>query len=203
MKRQSFFYFIVAVAITVCGCKREALEVHPELSGDWYSEYYTSHGGSEIHIANGSATYKIFGSNAEAKTYSGEAKIKNDKLKIGRADLEISSYPSYDSQGNYVFVTNAGKFIGCLAVINPTATVNGTAVTFAWTRSSTFDVSEDKSIDYKPASSSSWITASCSSGVDEYTITGLSPGTIYEWRIKSVRGNHASQYSAVATFTTN
>jgi hypothetical protein len=190
-------------AIALGGCKKEALEVHPELVGIWNSEYYTSHGGTSIIIEeNNEALYKEK-ANGHTNDYSGKAKMKNDRLKIGKANLNITTYPTYDSEGNYYFESDRGKFFGAYAAVNPNVTVTGSTAVFEWTFSITpADVRDNMSIDYKIASSSAWITINCPQGVDQYALEGLAPATAYEWRIKSVRGTHSSQYSAVQTFTT-
>lgn len=194
---------IFLFAIVFCGCKKEVLEVHPELEGIWNSEYYTSDGHSKIVIEeNGHAMYEKKGYNASPgeEKESGTAKIKKDVLKIGHAEFKITAYPAYDSDGNYFFETAFGKYFGAYAVINPQVSVTGSNALFSWTFTTTpADWSDDKQIDYRMVPNQTWTSVTCPGSPSQFLITGLSSGT-FEYRLKSTRGNHSSQYSPVQTF---
>lgn len=53
-------------------------------------------------------------------------------------------------------------------------------------------------VQYKLSSAASWITAG-NTASNTYNLSGLNPGTVYNWRVKS---NCSTGYSATATFTT-
>jgi hypothetical protein len=203
MKPLRYFIFFFAFLGIISGCKKNALDVYPDLEGKWNSELYTDQNGSIMEIQQPDLkSYFIKIIDGESSRDRGFAKIKNDILKIGYNDFEITRYPGYDTDGNYSFDTNAGTFIGAYAVAGPIATVSGTSVTFGWTSPPAGAIIDAKFIDYRIVSTSAWTTIACPQYVSDYTLTGLLPATTYEWRIKTTRGIHSSRYSTLQTFTT-
>jgi hypothetical protein len=77
------------------------------------------------------------------------------------------------------------------AVTTTGATVSWTAVSGA--------VSYD--VDYKPASSATWINAVTGTASTSVTISGLTPATLYDWRVRANCSSGSSTY-ATAQFTT-
>lgn len=58
-------------------------------------------------------------------------------------------------------------------------------------------------IQYKPTSSSTWLTKNINNETKtSYKLTGLTPSTEYEWRIRAKCGNESSAYSGSIIFTT-
>jgi hypothetical protein len=204
MKSAKTILILFCFSIAFCGCKKDAVEIHPDLLGIWNSD-----SGNKLIIKSDEKSSYTIGIYPNAKTEQGKAKIKNDRLKVGHAELHITSYPAYDSDGNYYFLTDEGKFYGAYAVLNPAATVSGNDVTFSWTNVvSPEGWSDGKRIEYKLTSSSTWMSFGADWSPSSYLLTGLAPG-IYEWRIKSIRetvssaGTHYSGYSPIQTFIIN
>jgi hypothetical protein len=196
---------IIIFSITIfCGCRKDALEVNADLAGFWNTERFDMHSGSSMEIGENSATYTQ-GTDSDAKEYSGTAKISNDLLKIGRMKQPITAYPGYDAAGNYYLELNRSKFIGAYAVLNPTATVSANNATISWDDipNTDGDLRDAKEIDYRIVSTSTWSVANAVIASVDFTLASLAPATTYEWKIKSVRGTHSSQFSAVQTFMTN
>jgi hypothetical protein len=202
MKKIGFLVLII-FSIAFCSCRKDALEVDPDLEGQWNSESYTEENGILIYIKQPDLkSYYTEIVNGIDEKQMAKAKIKKNILKIGYKHFEITRYPGYDGDGNYSFDTNLGTFIGAYAVVGPAATVSGTSVTFGWTAPPAGAMIDAKFIDYRVASTSAWTTIACPQYVSDYTLTGLMPVTTYQWRINTTRGIHSSRYSPVYTFTT-
>jgi photosystem II stability/assembly factor-like uncharacterized protein len=92
--------------------------------------------------------------------------------------------------GNYSCVAPSGLY---------TTGITDTTAILHWTNSVG---GQAYKIRYKPQSSTAWINASsiASAGVD--TITGLMPGTGYEFQVEKVCDNSNSGFSSSSTFTT-
>ena len=56
-------------------------------------------------------------------------------------------------------------------------------------------------VDYKLATSATWLTAATASASNSITLAGLSPSAVYDWRVKSNCGAATSAF-AIAQFTT-
>jgi hypothetical protein len=205
MRPTKIIAILFCFAITIFGCKKNALDVYPDLNGRWNSESYTDENGNIMQVQEPELkSYYTEITNGIDMRHSGKAKIKKNLLTIGEKQFEITRFPSFDNEGNFSFDTNVGKFIGAYAVVDPIATVNGTSVTFGWTiTTATMQIVDSKIIDYRQLSSPSWISITCDQYAPDYTLQGLLPLTTYEWRIRTIRGTHFSQYSAIQTFTTN
>jgi hypothetical protein len=204
MKQIKPILFLLVFVSAFVGCRKDLLEAYPDFEGNWNSENYTDQAGNLIDVNQPDLkSYFTETINGERMKQMGFAKIRKDILKIGEKEFTVSRYPSLDNEGNYSFDTNAGKYIGVYAVVNPNTVVNGTAVTFGWTNSTaSTQLIDAKYIDYRKVSATDWITISVPRYAGNYTITGLAPATQYEWRIKSMRGIHSSAYSAIQIFTT-
>lgn len=74
--------------------------------------------------------------------------------------------------------------------------VTTNSITVQWTPVSG---ASSYTVQYKLSSSSTWTTAG-SPSTNSYNLTGLNPGTMYNWRVKS---NCSTGYSSVAAFTTS
>jgi hypothetical protein len=181
------------------GCRKEVLEIHPEMEGTWTSENYKLSDKEKIVIKhNGDGSYERTVS-SQTSIEKGEAKISNNVLKIGKSKFKIIAYPAYDSDGNYYLVTDKGKFFGVYGVVNPQVST-GLIVTFLWTnRTSPSDWVDDKQVDYKQVSEQTWHSRN-GSGANPISLTGFQHGT-YQWRIKSNRGPNSSQYTPIQTQT--
>ncbi|MBW8687920.1 reprolysin-like metallopeptidase [Chitinophaga rhizophila] len=79
-----------------------------------------------------------------------------------------------------------------------TAAVDATSATVTWTGGSGA-VAYD--LDYKLASSATWISAETASPDTSVTLTGLTAGTVYDYRVRAHCASDSSAYSA-AQFTT-
>jgi hypothetical protein len=203
MKPVKSILFLVAFASIFMGCRKEALEVYPDLEGEWNSELFTEQNGILIRVLQpGQDSYYTEIIDGDRTNEVGKAEIKNDILKIGKNKIKITSYPGYDNLGNYSFNTTDGKFIGAYAVVHPEAIAVGTTATFQWEIPRQGSKVDTKFIDYKISANEEWTTIDCSQHVGGYILSGLQPATSYEWRIKTKRGIHSSAYSAIQTFTT-
>jgi hypothetical protein len=208
MRPTKIIAILFCFAITFFGCKKEVADVYPDLLGIWNSDSGSTTGDKMSIERDGKSSYTK-GIYPNATTEQGKAKIKNDIMKIGDVELHITTYPTYDSDGNYYFIANDVKYYGVYGVSNPATTVSGQNVTFSWTTTVTpGGWSDSQRIEYKLASSSDWLSFGAGPSPSTYLLQGLASGT-YEWRIKSVRQEvstgveHSSLYSPVQTFIIN
>lgn len=97
------------------------------------------------------------------------------------------------------FTTGTGSGGGstpCTAPVGLTnANLTSSSVTVQWTAVSG---ATSYTVQYKLSSSSTWTSAGTTTS-NSYGLSGLNPGTVYNWRVQS---NCATAYSATATFTT-
>lgn len=104
---------------------------------------------------------------------------------------------NYSASSN--FTTGSGSGGGstpCTAPVGLTnANLTSSSVTVQWTPVSG---ATSYAVQYKLSSSSTWTSAGTTTG-NSYGLSGLNPGTVYNWRVQS---NCATAYSATATFTT-
>uniref|UniRef100_UPI003BA6DA46 T9SS type A sorting domain-containing protein n=1 Tax=Emticicia sp. TaxID=1930953 RepID=UPI003BA6DA46 len=83
----------------------------------------------------------------------------------------------------------------CLAPVGlVTSNIASNSATIAW---NLINGAIDYTIQYRPYSSSNWITLAAVTA-NAYSITGLSSGTTYEWQVKA----SCSAYSLTTSFTT-
>lgn len=106
---------------------------------------------------------------------------------------------NYSATSNFTTTTTSGGggSTTCAAPTGLTNTgVTTSSVTVQWTPVSG---ATSYTVDYKLSSSTTWTTAG-SPTANSYSLSGLNPGTVYNWRVKS---NCSTGYSATATFTTS
>lgn len=207
------FIFIPSIlaAFAFTGCKKEAVDIDPEFAGFWMTSVYGPYDGSTVTINDNSTSrahsQPCCGAGSE-NDYTGEAKIRNDYLYIGRFQPHIDGYPNYDTAGNYVLVLDGITYYKVMAVKDMYAAVSGTSVTFSWNNHSVdLDqvemLGEYYTIDYRLQNTSAWteITLPVNSGYT-HQVTGLAPASAYEWKMKGTAGGKNSDYSAILTFST-
>lgn len=97
------------------------------------------------------------------------------------------------------FTTGTGSGGGstpCTAPVGLTNTnLTSSTVTVQWTPVTS---ATSYTVQFKLSSSSTWTSAGTTTS-NSYGLSGLNPGTVYNWRVQS---NCATAYSATATFTT-
>ncbi|MDW8157637.1 MAG: fibronectin type III domain-containing protein [Bacteroidia bacterium] len=74
--------------------------------------------------------------------------------------------------------------------------ISGSSATLSWNPIS----GASYVVEYKVSGSTTWSSASTST--NSFTLTGLNPGTTYQWQVKAVCGNIQSSPSSIVTFTT-
>lgn len=121
-------------------------------------------------------------------TPSATARVKIEA--VGNIFFDISNTNFSITSGSSTCGAPTG--LASSSVTTSGATVSWTAVSGA--------VSYD--VDYKANSSSTWINAATATTATSKSITGLSAGTLYDWRVRTNCSGSASAYSA-AQFTTN
>jgi hypothetical protein len=211
MKGPYLFIFCFIFSVTICGCKKNAVEANTDLEGKWSTDIFGPYSGTILTINKiGNSSYSVqpcCGAGSE-QAYSGKAKLDNDELKIGKKTVHVDAYPSYDATGNYRMILGGQNFYAVMAPVNPAANVTGTTATFSWSMPANFDagLGQKKSLDYKIAAASAWTTIVIDNPGTQtnYILSGLDPATNYQWRMESINGTgtHSSQYSAVQNFTT-
>jgi len=104
---------------------------------------------------------------------------------------------NYSATSNFTTTnTSGGGTTPCTAPVGLTnANVTTSSITVQWTPVSG---ATGYTVQYKLGSSTTWNTAGTTSA-NAYGLSGLNPGTMYNWRVKS---NCSTAYSATATFTT-
>jgi hypothetical protein len=213
MRSVKTIYIILFFSILFFGCRKEAIDINPDMEGSWRS-YPSSWDNDIINIGTGQSTYyqHQLAQGQRPKNYSGKAKIKDDILYIGKFSEHIDFYPGYDTTGNNIMIVQGITYYGAQYPGDVFTRVSNDTTYFTWRAYSGGD--EKMVMDYKPSSSSTWETKEFTK--NDYTtldgqvkryITGLLPATTYDWRMKSVNGEgsaeHSSKYTPVQTFTTN
>jgi hypothetical protein len=208
MKRQLFFSFIAAIVITVCGCKKEAIEVHPEMEGHWRTAA-VGPGGAVLNITEGTSSYNNY-DGSEIHT-DGTAKIKGNRLKIGREEFQIIAFPHYDGNGDYLMNIDGSKMIKSITPrtlgVDEFADHAKLYLWFAspsdqgFTHGYFHDRVESLDLQYKLQSETIWTTIT-GWGNPDYIITGLASASVYQCRIKVHYEWGDSEYSGITTFTT-
>jgi hypothetical protein len=77
-----------------------------------------------------------------------------------------------------------------------TTNISGSGATLSWNAVT----GASYLVEYKLSSATSWSSASTST--NSFNLTGLNPGSTYQWQVKAVCGNITSSPSAIITFTT-
>lgn len=94
------------------------------------------------------------------------------------------------------FTTSATSACGLATGLNVTS-LNTTGATLNWTAVSG---AGSYSIRYKASSASTWTTVTSTTA--SKAITGLTPGTAYEFKVQTICSGASSAYTSVATFST-
>lgn len=104
---------------------------------------------------------------------------------------------NYSAVSNFTTTgTSGGGSTSCAAPGGLTnSNLSSSSVTVQW---SVVPGASSYTVQYKLGSSASWTTAG-NATTNNYGLTGLNPGSVYNWRVKS---NCSTGYSATATFTT-
>jgi hypothetical protein len=111
-----------------------------------------------------------------------------------------------EAVGNIFFdISNVNFTIGGTppACANPTglsaSSITSSSATVSWTAVSG---ANNYSVDYKAASSATWISAASATTATSVNLTGLSAATTYDWRVRANCSSSTSAYTT-AQFTTN
>jgi hypothetical protein len=122
--------------------------------------------------------------------------IPNTPTTTARVKIEAVGNIFFDISNTNFTITSGS---GCVAPSGlTTSAITTTSATVAWTAASGA-VSYD--VDYKPTSSATWINAATATTATSVGLTGLTPGTTYDYRIRTNCSSGSSTYSA-AQFTT-
>ena len=102
---------------------------------------------------------------------------------------------NYDALGNRTTVVVSGN-TSCIAPANLSVNnIGSTGAILNWNYTS----GQTYTVEYKASTSSTWIIASTAVSAGNYTVTGLSANTTYNWRVKA---NCNTTYVDGANFTT-
>lgn len=115
--------------------------------------------------------------------------------KNGVADEDPDAY----GEVRFSALTLGATSTSCVASVpqNRTASVSGTSVTFSWTAIPNID---HYKVQHRPVGGS-WTTSASIRNTSSYTVSGLSSGTTYEWRVRSKCLTTASSYTSGPNFT--
>ena len=195
--------------IAFCGCKKEALQVHPEMEGHWRTAA-VGPGGMIIVITDGkTSTYNDYGAPGDPSS-KGTAKLKAMELKIGNEVLTVNEFPHYAANGDYGMTVDGQWLIKSITPrvsgIDEYSNLVDLHLWFAdltdqgFTHGYFRDRVESLDLQYKLQTDPAWIT------ITNWTapgITNLLAASTYECRIKAHYPWGDSEYSQVITFTTN
>ncbi|MDQ3110760.1 MAG: fibronectin type III domain-containing protein [Bacteroidota bacterium] len=212
MKAGNSILFFVVLAASFMGCKKEAIEVHPELEGHWRTEAVGPYG-VVLVIKEGKES---FYNNYDRPDFSerGEVKIKEKNLKIGHYEMAITEYPHYNSNGDYGMVIDGYWLIKSITprVLGVQAFTDHAdlGLWFASPGEQGFTNGYFKNnlisldLQYKLQNAPDWITLTNWNfgSVEAASITGLLPASVYECRMKAHYPWGDSEYSIITIFTT-
>ena len=102
---------------------------------------------------------------------------------------------SYSQAG---FTTNAVATCGTVTGLTSSA-ITSSGATVNWSELSGAD---DYTIDYKLASANTWVNAASAHSLSSYNLTGLTAGSLYDWRVRANCTGASGAY-AQAQFTTS
>lgn len=217
--KQLFFSSLVLLLFS--GCRKEAAEVYPDMAGIWeYDMRINSpyNSGIRLTISSGSSEwyeYPQYSSNTgeNGSIYTGKAWIKNNQFNLKRIQVDITENPHYDTAGNYVMKLGSRNFYAALVPQNVHAIPQQTdSVIFYWDAITENAGFNNLRIEYKKVSETVWTAVNTNYDYEtsnstnyfypQRALSGFSPATVYEWRMKTINGIHESGYTAIQTFTT-
>jgi hypothetical protein len=209
MKSSKIISFFFLFAILFFGCRKEAIEIHPEMEGHWRTEA-VGPGGVVVEIEEGKQSSYFNSDVPEEINEKGKARIKGDKLKIGKEELTINEFPRYDMNGDYSMVVNGNTLIKSITPrVTNIDTFSDHVYIYLWfaglsdqgfTNGYFHEHMQSLDLQYKLQSDLSWTTIT---NWTSQTINNLSPASTYEFRIKAYYPWGNSEFSQVQTFTTN
>jgi hypothetical protein len=206
---------LLFIAAVFSGCADPVAEVNPNMLGNWQSGRYESlyNDGIELMISGGNSKWTQYpqhpGGQGESGTiYAGKARIKDGHFQLKKIDLPIVEYPGHDATGNYRMILGSRTFYAALFPTGYGSIVDGDTLTLFW--ECHLEDNSNMVVDYRANTAATWSTVHfyrsenyfLQVGTSRGYLTQLLPGTTYEWRMKSVNGEHESHYTPVQTFTT-
>ncbi|NQY04720.1 MAG: M4 family metallopeptidase [Flavobacteriaceae bacterium] len=112
------------------------------------------------------------------------------------ADLYGACSPEYQATANAWHAVCVGTaYQADLAPINLEVDATNCTANLTWLDM----VAQDYEYCYREVGTTTWI---CANGLPSVSLTGLTPGTSYEWRVRSICGASSSPWSVIDTFTT-
>jgi hypothetical protein len=122
--------------------------------------------------------------------------IPNTPTTTARIKVESVGNIFFDISNTNFTITSGSS---CVSPAGLTASaITATSATVGWTAVSG---AVSYKVDYKPASSATWINAAAATTATSFGLTGLTAGTAYDYRVRTNCASDSSAYS-VAQFTT-
>jgi len=120
--------------------------------------------------------------------------------------MVVNVFPAHDENGNYKMMVDGNDFYAVMTPTNQTVNVAGITATFTWDPPSNVDagLGQTTILEYRVLNTFSWtnISIDIPSLHPNYTLTGLSSATTYEWALGSACGKYKAFNSTIQTFTT-
>ncbi|PWK26849.1 putative secreted protein (Por secretion system target) [Arcicella aurantiaca] len=149
----------------------------------------------------GATSYYVSYKNSASATWSADTLVSSTSFSLNGLTqsqtynwrVRTSTCSNY-SQGNFTTLSP------CLAPTTPTTSaITSTSATLNW---GAVSGATNYTVEYKLASSATWITATSTNTTTSYALSGLTLSSTYDWRVKANCASGSSTY-ATGQFTTS
>lgn len=89
--KRIILFFTLFISISLVSCKKKAVEIYPNITGDWYAEGTFEE--ITLSIDSDSNAEYVKESSSGYITFTGKAKVRGNTLKIGFKKFKMTKLP--------------------------------------------------------------------------------------------------------------